>query len=109
MVRFQTRISNDIELVRPLTRIQLDRPQLDKKILKVLHDLMRKSDRRMWIVVTLVVFLLLHIREQLMQEGIFLGVVMAIRSVLLQNIRSDIILIIKASTLDTLVEVKGTN
>jgi len=36
---------------------------LDRKILKVVQDLMKKRERRMWIVVTLAVFLLLHIQE----------------------------------------------
>lgn len=36
---------------------------LDRKILKVVQDLMEKRDRHIWIVVTLAVFLLLHIRE----------------------------------------------
>ncbi|KAF2834182.1 hypothetical protein M501DRAFT_984603 [Patellaria atrata CBS 101060] len=36
---------------------------LDEKILKALHVILEKRDRRMWVVGTLAVFLLLHVRE----------------------------------------------
>jgi hypothetical protein len=44
-------------------RLEFNLIDLDKKILKAVHNLMEKNDRGSWIVVTLAVFLLLHIRE----------------------------------------------
>ena len=43
--------------------LELNLIKLDKKTLKDLQALMEKRERRMWAVVTLAVFLLLHTRE----------------------------------------------
>jgi hypothetical protein len=43
--------------------LELNIINLDRKILKGVQALMEKRERRMWIEVTLAVFLLLHIRE----------------------------------------------
>jgi hypothetical protein len=43
--------------------LELNMIELDRKILKGVQALMEKRERRMWVVVTLAVFLLLHIRE----------------------------------------------
>jgi hypothetical protein len=43
--------------------LELNMIDLDRKILKGVQTLMEKRERRMWVVVTLAVFLLLHIRE----------------------------------------------
>lgn len=43
--------------------LELNLIALDRKILRVVQGMIEKGERRMWIVVTLAVFLLLHIRE----------------------------------------------
>lgn len=43
--------------------LELNMIELDRKIVKDLQIEMMKGNRRMWIVVTLAAFLLLHIRE----------------------------------------------
>ena len=43
--------------------LELNMVDLDRKILKGAQVLMEKRERRMWVVVTLAVFLLLHVRE----------------------------------------------
>lgn len=43
--------------------LELNMIDLDRKILKGVQALMEKRERRMWVVVTLSIFLLLHIRE----------------------------------------------
>ena len=43
--------------------LELNMIDLDRKTLKDVQALMEKRERRMWLVVTLAVFLLLHIRE----------------------------------------------
>lgn len=43
--------------------LELNIIELDRKILKGIQDMLEKRQRRMWVVVTLAAFLLLHIRE----------------------------------------------
>ena len=43
--------------------LELNMIDLDRKTLKGVQALMEKRERRMWVVVTLAVFLLLHTRE----------------------------------------------
>ncbi|OAA60577.1 hypothetical protein SPI_05701 [Niveomyces insectorum RCEF 264] len=43
--------------------LELHMAKLDRSILDAVHKLMEKRDRTMWVVTTLAVFLLLHIRE----------------------------------------------
>ena len=43
--------------------LELKMIELDKNILKAVQDLLEKRSRRMWVIGTLAVFLLLHIRE----------------------------------------------
>ena len=43
--------------------LELNMIELDRNIMKAVQDLLEKRSRRMWVVGTLAVFLLLHIRE----------------------------------------------
>ena len=43
--------------------LELNMISLDRKTLKGVQELMVKRERRMWVIVTLAVFLLLHTRE----------------------------------------------
>jgi len=43
--------------------LELNMIDLDKKILKSVQALMEKRERRTWLIATLAVFLLLHVRE----------------------------------------------
>ena len=43
--------------------LELHMVYLDRKILRGIQALMEKRERRMWVVVTLAIFLVLHIRE----------------------------------------------
>ena len=43
--------------------LELNMIELDARILRAVHDLLGKRSRQMWVVGTLAMFLLLHIRE----------------------------------------------
>ena len=43
--------------------LELKMIELDREILKALQDVLEEKSRKMWVVATLAVFLLLHIRE----------------------------------------------
>lgn len=102
--------------VRPVPRmiqnqlghlLELNMISLDRKILKGVQALMEKRERRTWVVVTLAVFLLLHIRELDAGRNIFWSRYIDSVCAPFKIRRSDIILTIQARVLDTPVEAKG--
>lgn len=86
--------------------LELNIIDLDRKILKDVQTLMEKRERRMWVVATLAVFFLLHIRELNVGRNIFWS---RYKDLVCppKVLRSDIILTTKARILDTSVEAKG--
>ena len=86
--------------------LELNIIELDSKILRGVQALMEKRERRMWAIVTLAVFFLLHTRELDAGRNIFWG--RYIDPVcLLQISRSGHMLTCKARFLDTSVETSG--
>ena len=87
--------------------LEMNMIDLDRKILKGVQALMEQRERRMWVVVTLAVFLLLHIREVDAGRNIFWSRYIDPVCPPVKELRSDIILTIKVRVLDTPVEAKG--
>ena len=80
---------------------------LDKKITKGVQALLEKRERRMWVVTTLAVFLLLHIRELDAGRNIFWSRYKDPVCSPFKVYEQTLFLTVKARILDTPVEAKG--